>query len=73
MSVFIQQAVVYAPGINAEAIKLAHICLLKSKKAKLQLIEQVRQVPIVDTVHFNKVILKSVQLPHGQFAVFQLA
>ena len=73
VTVFIQKAVVHAPGVNTKAIKRSHICLLKSKKTLLQLIEKVGQVPVVDPVHFHEVIFKAVQFPHGQFSVFQLA
>ena len=58
--------------INAEAVQLAYVGLLKSQQSLLELIEQVRQIPIENTVHFNIIILKTVQFPLGNLFAIKL-
>ena len=73
MAVAVEQAVVHAPGVDADAVEITDIFLLEGKQAKLELIVEIRQIPIEYAVHLNVVIFEAVQLLHGDLAVFQLS
>ena len=66
MAVSVQQAVVHAPGIDAEGVQLPIAPLPEGQEALLQLAVEIGYVPIKDPVHLHVVVLKPVQLRHGQ-------
>ena len=70
--VFVEQTIVDAPGIDAEAVKLADICVFERQKALLQLVIEVRQVPVEHAVHLDVVVFKPVQLAHGDLLTVKL-
>ena len=71
--VFVEQTIVDAPGIDAEAVKLADICVFERQKALLQLVIEVRQVPVEHAVHLDVVVFKPVQLAHGDLLAVELS
>ena len=73
VTVFVEQAVVHAPRVDAEAVQLADICLTERKQTELQLIVEIRKIPIEYAVHLNVVVLKPVQLAHCQLLAVKLA
>ncbi len=66
MAVFIQQAVIHAPSVDAKGIQIPITSLAEGQKALLELIVEVRRVPIEYPVHLYIVVFKPVQLRHGQ-------
>ena len=73
MAVAVEQAVVHAPGVDADAVEITDVFLLEGKQAKLELIVEIRQIPIEYAVHLDVVVFEAVQLLHGDLAVFQPA
>ena len=73
LTVFVKQAIVHAPGIDADAVEFADICILKRKQALLQLVVEIRQIPVEHAVHLNVIVFKPVQLAHGEFLAVELA
>ena len=72
MAVLVQQAVVHAPGVDAEGIQLAEVALAELQQTLLQLIEKIRRIPVKDTVHLYVVVFKTVQLTHGDALTVKL-
>ena len=73
LAVFVQQTVIDAPGVDADAVKLSHICVLERQQTLLQLVVEIRQIPVKDAVHLDVVVFKPVQLAHGDLLAVELA
>ena len=73
LAVFVQQTVIDAPGVDADAVQLAHICVLERQQPLLQLVVEIRQVPVEHAVHLDVVVFKPVQLAHGDCLAVELA
>ena len=73
MAVAVEQAVVHAPGVDADAVEITDIFLLEGKQAKLELIVEIRQIPIEYAVHLDVVIFEAVQLAHFEPVAVELA
>ena len=73
LAVFVKQAVIDAPGVDADAVKLSHICVLERQQTLLQLVVEIRQIPVKDAVHLDVVVFKPVQLAHGELLAVELA
>ena len=67
MSVFIQQAVIHAPRVDAEAVEIAEIFVFERDQSLLHLVVQIRQIPVKHAVHFDVIVFKAVQLAHFDF------
>ena len=73
MPVAVEQAVVHAPGVDAEAVERTDVRLAEREQALLELVEEIGQVPVKHAVHFNVVVFKAVQLTQAELAAIQLA
>ena len=73
LAVFVKQTVINAPGIDADAVEFADICILKRKQTLLQLVVEIRQIPVEHAVHLNVIVFKPVQLAHGDCLAVELA
>lgn len=73
LTVLVKQTIINAPGIDADAVEFADICILKRKQTLLQLVVEIRQIPVKDAVHLDVVVFKPVQLAHGEFLTVELA
>ena len=73
MAVLVEQAVVHAPSVNADAVQLSNVRVFERQKALLQLAVQIRQIPVEHAVHLDIVVLKPVQLTHRDLLAVELA
>ena len=73
MAVSVQQAVVHAPGVDAEGIQVPEAPLPEGQQPLLELVVQIGRVPVEDAVHLDVVVFKAVQLPHCQSFSVELA
>ena len=73
LTVLVKQAVINAPGIDADAVEFADICILKRKQTLLELVVEIRQIPIEHAVHLDVVVFKPVQLAHRDLLAVELA
>ena len=73
VAVLVEQAVVHAPSVDADAVKLLNVRVFERQKSLLELVVEIRQIPVEHTVHFDIVVLKPVQLAHGQLFAVELA
>ena len=73
VAVLVEQAVVHAPSVDADAVKLPNVRVFERQKALLQLAIQIRQIPVEHTVHFDIVVFKPVQLAHRDLLAIELA
>ena len=73
LTVFVEQTVINAPGIDADAVEFADICILKRQQALLQLVVEIRQIPVEHAVHLNVIVFKPMQFAHGDCLAVELA
>ena len=73
LTVLVKQAVINAPGIDADAVEFADICILKRKQTLLQLVVEIRQIPVEHAVHLNVIVFKPMQFAHGDCLAVELA
>ena len=73
MVVLVEQAVVHAPSVDADAVQLSNVRVFERQKALLQLAIQIRQIPVEHAVHLDVVVLKPVQLAHRDLLAVELA
>ena len=73
VAVLVEQAVVHAPSVDADAVQLSNVRVFERQKALLQLAIQIRQIPVEHTVHFDIVVFKPVQLAHRDLLAIELA
>ena len=64
-AVFVQQAVIHAPGVDTKAAKFSDARLFEGGEALFDLPQQVRQIPVPDAIPLHIVVFKPVQLPQG--------
>ena len=72
MPVFVQQAVIHAPCVDAEAVQRPYVRPAEGEEALLELIINVGKIPVVDAVHLYIVVFKAVQLLHGDALAVKL-
>ena len=73
LAVFVKQAIVHAPGIDADAVKRSDIRVFERQQPLLELVVEIRQIPVEHAVHLNVIVFKPVQLAHGEFLAVELA
>ena len=73
VAVLVEQAVVHAPSVDADAVQLSNVRVFERQKALLQLAIQIRQIPVEHAVHLDVVVLKPVQLAHRDLLAVELA
>ena len=73
VAVLVEQAVVHAPSVDADAVKLPNVRVFERQKAMLQLAIQIRQIPVEHAVHLDIVVFKPVQLAHRDLLAVELA
>ena len=73
LTVLVEQTVINAPGIDADAVKLPNVRVFERQKALLQLAIQIRQIPVEHAVYLDVVVLKPVQLAHRDLLAVELA
>ena len=73
VAVLVEQAVVHAPSVDADAVKLPNVRVFERQKPLLQLAIQIRQIPVEHAVHLDIVVLKPVQLAHRDLLAIELA
>ena len=73
VAVLVEQAVVHAPSVDADAVKLPNVRVFERQKALLQLVVEIRQIPVEHAVHLNIVVFKPVQLAHRDLLAIELA
>ena len=73
VAVLVEQAVVHAPSVDADAVQFPDVRVFERQKALLQLAIQIRQIPVEHTVHFDIVVFKPVQLAHRDLLAIELA
>ena len=73
MVVLVEQAVVHAPSVDADAVQFPDVRVFEGQKALLQLVIQIRQIPVENAVHFDIVVFKPVQLAHRDLLAIELA
>ena len=72
VTVFVEQTVVHAPSVDADAVKLPNVRVFERQKALLQLVVEIRQIPVEHAVHLNIVVFKPVQLAHRDLLAVEL-
>lgn len=66
IAVFVQKAEVHTPGVNADAVKAAvQHCLVD---ALLNLIKESEGIPVESSVHLDRVVGETVNLPNIDLA-----
>ena len=73
LAVFVEQTVINAPGVDADAVQLADVRVLERQQTLLELVVEIRQIPIEHAVHLDVVVFKPVQLAHGDCLAVELA
>lgn len=73
MPVFVQQTVIHAPCVDAEAIQRPYVRPAEGEEALLELIVNIGKIPVADAVELYIVVFKAVQLPHGDALTVKLS
>ena len=73
MAVLVEQAVVHAPSVDADAVKLPNVRVFERQKPLLELVVEIRQIPVEYAVHLDIVVFKPVQLTHRDLLAVELA
>ena len=72
LAVFVEQTVINAPGVDADAVKRSDIRVFERQQPLLELVVEIRQVPVEHAVHLDVVVFKPVQLAHGDLLTVKL-
>ena len=73
MAVLVEQAVVHAPSVDADAVQLSNVRVFERQKPLLELVVEIRQIPVEYAVHLDIVVFKPVQLTHRDLLAVELA
>ena len=73
VAVLVEQAVVHAPSVDADAVKLPNVRVFERQKPLLELVVEIRQIPVEHAVYLDVVVLKPVQLAHRDLLAVELA